>query len=132
MKKWMKKLREEEGAISLEFLGILPFFFMFFLILWQVVASGYAVYTIHTAANEGAKTYSITRNIDKAEDTIKDVIGTSSVLNYERMNVEYINSDGRFELLVEGKHSLIFVPDQWKSATAIDLEETTVSQVLVE
>ncbi|QHS24163.1 pilus assembly protein [Virgibacillus sp. MSP4-1] len=132
MKKWMKKIREEEGAISLEFLGILPFFFMFFLILWQVVASGYAVYTIHTAANEGAKTYSITRNIDKAEDTVKEVIGTSSVLNYERMNVEYINSDGRFELLVEGKHSLIFVPDQWKSDVAIDLEETTVSQVLVE
>ncbi|SEU05316.1 hypothetical protein SAMN05421676_11640 [Salinibacillus kushneri] len=131
MKKWTLKLREENGAISLEFLGILPFFFMFFLILWQVIASGYAVYTIHTAANEGAKTFSITQDIDEAEDTVIDVMGSSSVINYNRMDVTYLTSNGQFELEVEGKHPLIFVPDQWKSSTAIDLEETTVSQVLV-
>ena len=42
MKKF-KGVRNERGSLSIEFLGILPFYFLFFLLLWQVVASGYAV-----------------------------------------------------------------------------------------
>ncbi|MRG87386.1 TadE family protein [Salinibacillus xinjiangensis] len=131
MRKLWAKIRKEDGAVSLEFIGIIPFFFMFFLILWQVVASGYAVYTMKTAANEGAKTYSITQNINKTEDTVKAAINSTSVLNYEDMRV-IPYATGEFELIVEVNHPLVFVPDEWKPSTAVDLEETTVSQVLVE
>ncbi|WP_156289393.1 TadE/TadG family type IV pilus assembly protein [Oceanobacillus salinisoli] len=128
----MKKFKNEKGAISIEFLGILPFFFMFFLLLWQVVASGYAVHTVKMASNAGAKTYAATTDINEAKDTITDAIGSSSVIDYQGMNVTLLDSNGKFELNVQVSHSLIFVPDQWKPSTSITLDEKVVSQVLVE
>ena len=35
--KRFKVVRNERGSLSIEFLGILPFYFLFFLLLWQVV-----------------------------------------------------------------------------------------------
>ncbi|MFB4169302.1 TadE/TadG family type IV pilus assembly protein [Virgibacillus sp. JSM 102003] len=128
----MKKLKNERGSLSIEFLGILPFFFMFFLVLWQVVASGYALHTVKTAASEGAKTYAATTDIDEAKDTITQAIGNSSVVDYQGLEVEFLNSSGKFELDLEVSHSIIFVPDQWKPSTSITFDESVVSQVLVE
>ncbi|UOQ83623.1 pilus assembly protein [Gracilibacillus salinarum] len=126
-----KQLKNEKGALSIEFLGILPFFFMFFLLLWQVVASGYALHTVKMATNAGAKTYAATTDIDEAKDTITEAIGSSSVIDYQSMNVVPLNN-GKFELNLEVSHSLIFVPDEWKPSTSITLDEKVVSQVLVE
>lgn len=128
----MKNLKNEKGALTIEFLGILPFFFMFFLLLWQVVASGYALHTVKTAASEGAKTYAATTDIYEAKDTITQAIGNSSVVDYQRMKVVPLNSSGKFELDLQVSHSLIFVPDQWKPSTSITFDESVVSQVLVE
>lgn len=128
----MKNLKNEKGALTIEFLGILPFFFMFFLLLWQVVASGYALHTVKTAASEGANTYAATTDIYEAKDTITQAIGNSSVVDYQGMKVEFLNSSGKFELDLQVSHSLIFVPDQWKPSTSITFDESVVSQVLVE
>ncbi|MFC4388029.1 pilus assembly protein [Gracilibacillus marinus] len=127
----MDKLKNEKGALSIEFLGILPFFFLFFLLLWQVVASGYAIHTVKTATNAGAKTFAATTDIYEAEDTVKQAIGDTSVVDYENMQVVMLDSNGKFELNVKVRHSLIFVPTQWKPSTSITLDESIVSQVLV-
>lgn len=128
----MKKLKNEKGAMSIEFLGILPFFFMFFLLLWQVIASGYAIHTVKMAASEGAKTYAATSDINASQNTVTQAIGNSSVVDFDGMQVVILNSSGKFELNLHVRHSLIFVPSQWKSSTSITLDESVVSQVLVE
>lgn len=127
----MKKLKNEKGALSIEFLGILPFFFLFFLLLWQVVASGYALHNIKMAANEGAKTYAATTDIYEARDTVTEALSGSSVVSYQGMNVVPLGS-GKFELNLQVNHSLVFVPTQWQPSTSITVDESVVSQVLVE
>lgn len=132
MKKWLDRFRNEKGALSFEFLGILPFFFLFFIILWQVVASGYAIYTIKTAANEGAKTFAMTQDVTETEDMVKTAIGNTTVVTYKGLQVVPLDGSGKFEIQVKVAHPLIFIPNNWKEETAIDLEETAVSQVLVQ
>ena len=90
-RKSKKHLQNEKGAITFEFLGILPFFFMFFLLLWQVVGSGYAVFTAKTAVNDAAKTFAATKDINDAVLAAKTTIGSSDILKYDRIAIpEYI------------------------------------------
>ncbi|GAA0465663.1 TadE family protein [Alkalibacillus silvisoli] len=131
MNKRLKLINNEKGSFSLEFLGILPLFFMLFLILWQVVASGYAIYTLKLAANEGAKNYAITRDLSESEQIMIDVIGDTTVLSYEDMSINN-HYNGRFELSLEVNHFLVFVPTDWRPSTSIKLEEKTTGQVLLE
>lgn len=125
------KLNNEKGAITFEFLGILPFFFMFFLLLWQVVASGYAVFTAKTAVNNAAKTFAATNDINEAEQVAIETIGTSSVINYENMQVTFLDGQGKFEMKLSAKHSLVFVPSPWKNAASLDFNQEAIGKVLV-
>ncbi|MGM8214854.1 TadE/TadG family type IV pilus assembly protein [Bacillaceae bacterium W0354] len=129
MRKIFKRVQNEDGALSIEFLGILPFFFLLFIILWQVVASGYAIYTLKTAANEGAKVYALTEDKVEAENTIIEIIGGTTVLVFKDSNVEALGA-GKFKLKLEASHPLIFVPDKWKPSTSISLNESITSRVL--
>ncbi|MGM0831161.1 MAG: pilus assembly protein [Bacillota bacterium] len=131
MKRIFKRIKNENGALTFEFLGILPFFFMFFLLLWQVVASGYAIYTVKTAANEGAKSYAATKDPAEAESTVKKVVGTSNVISYKGLSVTPMDVNGKFEVNVSVSHPLIFIPKQWKDKTALSFDQSAVGQVLV-
>lgn len=131
-----KSLKNEYGAISFEFLGILPFYFLLFLMLWQIVASGYALLTSKTAANEAAKVFALEQNFEKAKETAEEIIGSSSILTLN--NISIVRADGdftkpiekEFEVQLELSHELIFVPDGWKDDTAIDFKEKTISRVM--
>ncbi|WP_423408449.1 pilus assembly protein [Heyndrickxia sp. MSNUG] len=125
------KLNNERGAITFEFLGILPFFFMFFLLLWQVVASGYAVFTAKTAVNNAAKTFAATNDINEAEQVAIQTIGTSSVINYKNMQVVFLDGQGKFEMKLSANHPLVFVPSPWKSAASLDLNQEAIGKVMV-
>lgn len=130
MKKHLRpKWQNEEGAISIEFLGILPFFFMFFLLLWQVVGTGYAVFTAKTAANDAAKTFAATDDLTEAINAAKDSIGTSNVLKYKNLTTpEYAN--GNFKLVLYTEHTLSFIPDRWKKHATFELNEEAYGKVL--
>ncbi len=130
MSKIVKRLKNEKGSYSIEFLGILPFLLFIFILLWQAVASGYAVYTLKTAANEGAKVYALTENIDEAESAVREGIDSTNVLTYQNMWV-VPQGNGQFELYVSVQHPLIFVPDPWKPQTTFTLNESITSRVLV-
>jgi hypothetical protein len=132
MKKLLNRVRNEDGALTFEFLGIVPLFFMFFLLLWQVVASGYAVYTLKMAVNEGAKTYSATKSYAEAETRVLEALGSSSVIQYSGMSITNLDGSGKFELEVKANHFLIFVPSQWKDDTALSFDDSAVSKVLVQ
>lgn len=121
--------QNEEGAISFEFLGILPFFFLFFLLLWQVVGTGYAVFTAKTAANDAAKTYAATNNLQEAIQTAQQSIGSSSVLTFKNLIPEG-SGNGDFKLVLYTEHTLSFVPEMWRQQATFELEEEAYGKVL--
>jgi hypothetical protein len=122
--------KEEKGAISIEFLGILPFFFMFFLLLWQVVGTGYAVFTAKTAVNDAAKTYAATDNIDQAIHKVQETIGDSNVLEYKSLDQQSLGN-GHFKLVLQTDHYLTFVPDKWRRSMPFEFEMEAYGKVLM-
>lgn len=132
----MKRLlKNEKGALSIEFLGILPFYFLLFLFLWQVVASGYAVFIAKTAVNEAAKAYSLNNgDMNIAIEKAEQVLGDSSVIEYKNLQKDpsYLpEKPGEFKLILKTDHPLIFIPDKWKETTSLPLNLSAVGMELV-
>jgi hypothetical protein len=127
----LRKLNNERGAISIEFLGILPFFFLFFLLLWQVVGTGYAVFTAKTAVNDAAKVYATTNDEWKAIEAAKDSIGSSPVLEYKDLKIpEYSSATGKFKLVLYTNHRIEFIPEKWRDFSTIEFEQEVYGKVL--
>ncbi|MYL33835.1 pilus assembly protein [Pontibacillus yanchengensis] len=124
-------MRNENGSISIEFLGILPFLFMFFLLLWQVVASGYAFMSAKSAVNDAAKTYSITEDVEKAQNTAQQALSGSTVIESVDITANSLG-DGQFEVVLKARHPLIFVPDKWDELKNIPLTQRAIGRVLVD
>ncbi|MEO4054211.1 pilus assembly protein [Solibacillus sp. CAU 1738] len=127
-----KVLRSEKGSISIEFLGILPFYFLFFLLLWQVVASGFAVFNLKAAALEGAQIYAMSENDLETEAVINQSLeGGELLTNYSfQINRDPHNSD-LFVITVTAKHPLVFLPNSWRENTLITLNSKATGKVLV-
>ncbi|MCG7344239.1 pilus assembly protein [Sporosarcina sp. ACRSL] len=137
MKKF-KSIRNERGSMSIEFLGILPFYFLFFILLWQVVASGYAVLCLKTAANDGAQAYALSGSYSDAVNAVNKSIGKSSVLIIDSVEVcqnndtEYCNppsKDSLFDLKISASHPLEVIPKKWRPT--IDFEAKATGKVLL-
>ncbi|MFE8703878.1 pilus assembly protein [Cytobacillus sp. FJAT-54145] len=124
-------LQNEKGAISIEFLGILPFFFLFFLLLWQVVGTGYAVFTAKIAVSDAAKTFAVTNSTIKAIETAKETIGSSTVLKYKDLQIpEYSVTSGKFKIVLYAEHSVNFIPEKWRDYATLELEQEVHGKVL--
>ncbi|MFD2442557.1 pilus assembly protein [Bacillus sp. CGMCC 1.16607] len=130
MKRRKQRWLNEKGSISIEFLGILPFFFLFFLILWQVVASGYSVFVAKTAVNNAAKIYAATNDITKAVDEAKESLGTNKIIVYKDLHTNYLGN-GKFEMVLSTDHFLSFVPDKWKDKASMEIEQEAIGKVFV-
>ena len=128
--KGFQSLKNEKGALSIEFLGILPFYFLFFLLLWQVVASGYAVMSLKSAANDGASVYAMTEDAGEAEGAVMQSIGGSELLTGASVVVSP-QGNGSFTLTVSAQHPLVFIPAQWKTQTAVSLNSKAAGKVFV-
>jgi len=128
--KGLKAVRNEKGALSIEFLGILPFYFLFFLLLWQVVASGYAVLSLKSAANDAASVYALTENANEAQSAMLQSVGGSSLLTGTSISITP-QGNGTFTLTVSAQHPLVFVPAEWKKQTAVSLNSKASGKVFV-
>lgn len=128
--KLFRMSKNEKGAVSIEFLGILPFFFMFFLLLWQVVGTGYAVFTAKTAVNDAAKTYAATNDLTAAENAAKNAIGSSNVLTFNYLVPEFLGN-GHFKLVLDTDHYLTFVPERWRPSLTLDIQQEAYGKVLL-
>lgn len=129
MKKF-KSIRNEKGSMSIEFLGILPFYFLFFLLLWQVVASGYAVLSLKSAANDGAQVYALTGDYDDAVKAVEKSIGSSNLIT--DISVPYpTKKDGLFEFKITAKHPLVFIPKKWKSTMSVAIDSKATGKVML-
>lgn len=125
-------LKDERGSLSIEFLGILPFYFLFFLLLWQVVASGYAVLSLKAAANDGAQVYSVTGDYYETLEAVNKSIGGGSLIQNHTVTVNLVpGSSDLFEVKINASHPLVFLPDSWKKSTMISLESTATGKELV-
>ncbi|PLS15389.1 hypothetical protein CVD28_24005 [Bacillus sp. M6-12] len=124
-----RRLRNEKGSVSIEFLGILPFYFMFFLLLWQVVASGYAVFTAKTAVNNAAKTFAATNELTEAIDSAQETLGNSEVISYKNLVTTDLGN-GKFKIVLYTDHSLTFIPDQWRKKASLELEQEAIGKVM--
>jgi len=124
-------LKNERGSLSIEFLGILPFYFLFFLLLWQVVASGYAVLSLKAAANDGAQVYSVTGDYYETLEVINKSIGGGSLIQNHTVTVgPDANNPSLFEVKINATHPLVFLPDSWQKSTMISLESTATGKEL--
>ena len=128
--KQLKVLKNEKGALSIEFLGILPFYFLLFLLLWQVVASGYAILSLKSAANDGASVYAMTDDVSEAESAVLQSIGGSGLLSNPSISINS-QSNGNFTISINADHPLVFVPAQWKTQTAVSLNSKAAGKVFV-
>lgn len=130
MKKHTHRFRNEKGAVSIEFLGILPYYFFFFLFLWQVVASGYAVMTAQSAVNEAAKVYALSGRVDEAIETAESIVGNSSIADYQNLNIN-LDPNGRdFTATILVNHGLVFVPEDWRPAASLQISHDAKSRVI--
>lgn len=128
--KKFKSIHNERGSMSIEFLGILPFYFLFFLLLWQVVASGYAVISLKSAANDGAQVYALTGSYSKAIDAVNESIGDSSLLT--NVSVSYPQEkNGLFEIKISARHPLVFIPEKWKSTMSLSIDSKAAGKVML-
>ncbi|GIP41195.1 hypothetical protein J31TS4_44750 [Paenibacillus sp. J31TS4] len=123
-----KRISDEKGAVSIEFLGVLPYFFLFFLLLWQAVASGYAVVTARSAANEAAKVYAMTKSQTEAEAMARTIIGGSENLQFQHLSIS--PSGKSFELKLETSHGIVFIPEAWRPAASLSFTQTAAGRVI--
>lgn len=124
-------LKSEKGSISIEFLGILPFYFLFFLLLWQVVASGFAVFNLKAAALEGAQVYAISEDRLETEAVINRSLEDGELLTNYSFQINEDPYSDIFVIEVTAKHPLIFLPNSWREKTLITLNSKATGKVLV-
>ena len=126
------KLKNERGSLSIEFLGILPFYFLFFLLLWQVVASGYAVIHLKSIASDAAKVYAVSENYDETKDIIDKAIGNSDMLKNHTFEIRKdVYDPSLFVVTIKADHSLVFLPGKFKEKVPIKLDSKAIGKVLI-
>lgn len=130
--KTRKILKNERGSLSIEFLGILPLYFLLFLLLWQVVASGYAVISLKAAASDAAKVYAVSEDYYETKEVIDESIGGASILQDHQFVIRNVpGSSDLFEITITAKHPLVFLPDSIADSALISLDSKAIGKVLV-
>lgn len=124
------KLNNEKGSMSIEFIGILPFLFLFMLLLWQVVASGVAIISTQSAVNEAAKVYAVSQDVDEARTKAQEIVGSGDFATYTSFSIPSIDSNGSFDAQLNVNLYLAFLPDDWEDDVPIPFSITTSSRVM--
>lgn len=127
-----KLLKEERGSLSIEFLGILPLYFLLFLLLWQVVASGYAVISLKAAASDAAQVYAVSEDYYEAKEVIDQSIGDGSILQNHQFVVQDVpGNPDLFEIKITAQHPLVFLPKRIANQALISIDSKATGKVLV-
>lgn len=107
----LKKLKNEKGSATIEFLGMLPFVFLIVLIFWQFLVAGYALMVTQSAVNEAAKTYAITSDIEEARDSAKGFLEKAGDnLVYESMPEPTLDNKN-FEMTLNVEFQFSILPE---------------------
>jgi hypothetical protein len=129
MSRLRKKLREEKGSMTIEFLMVFPYYLFFFLLLWQAVASGITVMKAQSAVNEAAKLYAIKEDVGQSKTLAAAEVGNNDIMEYRDLNV-YSQPDGSFEAVLDVRHGLVFVPEKWRSKASVEFKHKAIGRVI--
>lgn len=123
-----KRIQEEKGSFTLEFLMVMPYYLFFMLLLWQAVASGITIMQAQSAVNEAAKIYSITKNESEASAAAENIIGHSDIMSF--VNLDVSPSGKEFVAEVKLRHGLVFVPKEWRNTVSVELTHAATGRVI--
>ena len=109
-----KRLDNEQGSATIEFLGMVPLVLLIMMIFWQFLVAGYAVIISQSALNEAAKTYAITSgNISETNATASEFIDNAGGnLDFVRVEEAY-RSGNNFKLTLHVNLDLVFIPEKY-------------------
>lgn len=125
-------LQNEKGSLSIEFLGILPFYFLFFLLLWQVVASGYAVFNLKAVTSDAAQVYAMSGDYYETKEVIDQSLSGDELLkNHSFMIQTNPLHPELFEVKITASHPLVFLPESIKNKTLFTIDSKVTGKVLV-
>ncbi|MBH0171677.1 TadE/TadG family type IV pilus assembly protein [Fictibacillus sp. 18YEL24] len=128
-----KKLKSEKGSAAIEFLGMVPLVLLLMVALWQFFAGAYAFIVTQSAANEAAKVYAMTENIDEATSAANKVVsaaGDSILFNASRTSIN-ASSERQFSASVGVDFELSFLKKLFKGSTPkIPLDAEVSSRVI--
>ncbi|WP_077210655.1 hypothetical protein [Bacillus dakarensis] len=131
MSKLKKKLKEEKGSMTLEFLMVMPYYLFFFLLLWQAVASGITFMKTQSAVNEAAKIYSVTGERDEAYNAAKAAIGVSDIMSFEDLVIPPHGTSKEFTAVIKVDHWFVFIPKEWGNiGKPIDIDLEVASRMI--
>jgi hypothetical protein len=112
-------LNNEKGSATVEFIGILPFVFLILLILWQFLTGVYAVIIAQSAANEAAKVYAVTRNLDEAMSAAQHIVSSAGGgISYDSGDSHISDNGSYFTARIGVDLDLFFIPDMIKQNMA--------------
>ncbi|WP_313798382.1 pilus assembly protein [Cytobacillus sp.] len=108
----MKKLlKNERGSAIIEFISMVPLVLLLMMILWQFLVAGYAVIITQSAANEAAKTYSVTKDRAEAHAAAEKIVQNAKATLKLNGNVNIVDLNSRdFKATVTVDLSLKFLP----------------------
>src|SRR5699024_204669 len=121
--------KNEDGSLSIEFMGLLPFVLILFLVLWQLIGTGSSLLMAQKAISESAKVYSITEDRGEAENAVREIIGDSSSLDYSQFNIVE-EGDGYFRVKFIGNYKAVFLPLEWQEKYAFEVPHQSYSRVI--
>lgn len=124
-----KRIKNEEGSMTIEFIGLIPLIFLMLIIFWQFMVGAYAVFVTHSAANEAAKIYSYTKSEGEAIGAAQKILQTSGQnVHYDGLSV---SGDSDFSLTLNAELELIFLPSEWGSfLPRIDFSKSVSGRVI--
>ncbi len=105
-----KKVKEEEGSATVEFLGILPFILIIVMIAWQMIVGIQAVVVAQSAANEAAKVYSMTEDSVEATQAAQKIVEAGG--SYLSFNGASGMGSKDFTTKINVKIDLVFLPNK--------------------
>lgn len=109
----MKKLKNERGSATIEFLAMVPLVLLILMIFVQFLVAGYAVMVAQSAVNEAAKVYSTSGDVSAAEIAASKVIDSAGGnLDFHGVN-ETGRNDNNFELTLNVDLKLMFIPEKY-------------------
>lgn len=120
----------EKGSMTLEFIGILPFLFLFFLLLWQVVASGIAIISTQSAVNEATEVYAVSQDLGEAQQKAQKIVGSGDLVSYSGFSILSKQSNGNFDAKLKVDLYFAFLPNDWQDDVPIPFTVTTSSRVM--
>lgn len=108
---WLKKLRNnEDGSMTIEFLGIVPIALILLMVILQFIVGINGVLVTQSAANEYASVYSVTKNTSEAQTAANEILNATG--NYLSASSMSTNGEKNFTAEVNANIKLIFLPRQ--------------------